>query len=397
MNIVIYEGIFQYGVVDCFAEDLKQAFEKLGHKVYSIDTAKNEDIAILNNLLRENKIDLAIGFNAIGYEMKMDNRSIYDVFNIHFLGIFLDDPCYHSSRLAEPINNYLVSFVDEKHVDYVEQTFPFSHKINFFLPHAGIKNIENIKEEKITNFENYKKIKDIDIFISATNLSQKIPWGEIDNFPDSLFNDIIKLLKEDENLCIHEAFEIIFKKEKISFSQISKPQMANILALASSYFRGLKREKIIKKICQSGLKIVLCGKGWDNLGKEYSNVDYAGEKDIKEVLTLIKKAKIVLNINPNFTRGGHERIFTAMLHNAVVFTDSNSYLEQEFKDKKEIIYYSQKGIEKDISKLKGILNNPKELYEISKSAKCIAEKSFTWEQRATKILQMLTLAKVMDS
>ncbi len=31
MNIAIYEGIFQYGVVDCFAKELKLAFEKLGH------------------------------------------------------------------------------------------------------------------------------------------------------------------------------------------------------------------------------------------------------------------------------------------------------------------------------------------------------------------------------
>ncbi len=366
-------------------------------KVYNIDNSKENDVVIFTKLLREKSLDLVIGFNGIGCELKIDNRSAYDVFNIYFLGIFVDDPCAHSLRLAEPIKKYLVSFVDKKHVDYVEQTFPFSHKINFFLPHAGIENIEDVNEDKVLSFENYKKIKDIDIFISVTNLSQKIPWEGVPNFPNYLFDDTIKLLEEDENLCVHEAFEKIFKKEKISFSQISKPQTANILALTSSYFRGSKRDKIIKKIFQSGLKIVLCGKGWEDLAKEYTNVDYIGEKDIKEVLALVKRAKIVLNINPNFTRGGHERIFTAMLHNAVVFTDSNPYLQGNFKDKKEILYYSQKGLEKDILGLKDILNNPKELYEISKRAKHLAEKNFTWKQRATKILQMLALSRVMDS
>ena len=91
-----------------------------------------------------------------------------------------------------------------------------------------------------------------------------------------------------------------------------------------------------------------------------------------EVITeLVSKAKIVVNASPNFNQGSHERVFTAMLNNAVVFSDKSSYYDEFYEDGKNILYYSMKTLDQDIEKLKSLTNE--KLFEISNSAYSITQ------------------------
>ena len=189
----------------------------------------------------------------------------------------------------------------------------------------------------------------------------------------------------------------VCSKYGIRFSTISKVQLSNMLIELIKYVRSFKRFELIKNIVKSGLNITICGKGWENFAKEHKNVNYLGSLNIDENLELISKAKVLINVTPNFNNGSHERVFTGMLNNSVIFSDKSSYYDEFFEDEKNILYYSFNSLAKDIEKLKNLINDDEKLFAMSKSAYEIANKHHTWDNRVEKIVEMVNLSKLMDT
>jgi spore maturation protein CgeB len=292
--------------------------------------------------------------------------------------------------------NFLCCFNDKQHVDYINEILPNHHKISFFLPHGGLtKNIE--EKNKIKSFIEYKKQKSIDIVFAGTFLNDiEKPWHDNLAYPSKLLDEVFELFMYDDYLSIQEAFKIVFDRNKILFSSIGKIQLSNLYRVVQNYIRSYSRILLIKKLSESGLNITICGNGWENFAKEHKNINYIGALDIKENLELIKKAKVLINVTPTLRNGSHERVFTGMLNNTVLFSDRSRYYDEFFEDEKNILYYSFNSLNDDIKKLKEILKDDKKLFDISQSAYKIVVKNHTWENRVDTMLEMVNLSKLMD-
>ena len=208
------------------------------------------------------------------------------------------------------------------------------HKISFFLPHGGLtKNIE--EKNKIKSFIEYKKQKSIDIVFAGTFLNDiEKPWHDNLAYPSKLLDEVFELFMYDDYLSIQEAFKIVFDRNKILFSSIGKIQLSNLYRVVQNYIRSYSRILLIKKLSESGLNITICGNGWENFAKEHKNINYIGALDIKENLELIKKAKVLINVTPTLRNGSHERVFTGMLNNTVLFSDRSRYYDEFFENEK---------------------------------------------------------------
>lgn len=396
MNILIYKGIFQYDVVNMFVDNTKYFLEKKGHNVILIDTMLPDAMTQLLKLFSDQIIDLVISFG-IAINPKLDDgRPLYDAVNTTLLAVYVDHPTYHISSLTENIKNFLCCFNDKQHVDYINEILPNHHKISFFLPHGGL--TTNIEEDnQIKTFEKYKKQKTIDIVFAGTFLNDiEKPWHDNLAYPSKLLDEVFELFMYDDYLSIQEAFKIVFDRNKILFSSIGKIQLSNLYRVVQNYIRSYSRILLIKKLSESGLNITICGNGWENFAKEHKNINYIGALDIKENLELIKKAKVLINVTPTLRNGSHERVFTGMLNNTVLFSDRSRYYDEFFEDEKNILYYSFNSLNDDIKKLKEILKDDKKLFDISQSAYKIVVKNHTWENRVDTMLEMVNLSKLMD-
>jgi len=214
--------------------------------------------------------------------------------------------------------------------------------------------------------------------------------------PKYILDEVCEKLIYDDYAVIHATFFEVCTKYGIKFSTIGKVQLSNLLVEIIDYVRSYKRIELIKKIVESNLNITICGFGWTDFVKNYNNINYIGEVDIKENINLIRKAKLLVNTTPNFTNGSHERVFNGMLNNTVIFTDRSKFYDEYFKEGEEILYYSFNSLDKDINRLKTIVKDNKKLYKISKKAYDITIKYHTWEKRVDSILEMVNLSKMMD-
>lgn len=398
MNILIYKGIFQYDVVNMFVDNTKYFLEKKGHNVIIVDSKKEKNNT-LNKILEtfsNTLVDVVIDFCAAGSQIKFNNECVYNITNSLYLAVIVDHPAYHVERLSENIKNFLCCFNDKQHVIYANEILPNHHKISFFLPHGGLKKTFD-EDSKINNISKYKKQKSIDIVFAGTyqeNIDKK--WAEENVFPKYILDETCEKLINDDYGSVHQTFNNICDKYGIKFSTFGKVQLSGILIEIIDYVRSIRRVELIKTIVNSGLTITICGNGWEDFVKEHKNINYVGTLDIKDNLELIKKAKVLVNVTPNFTDGSHERVFTGMLNNTVLFSDRSRYYDEFFENEKDILYYSFNSLDKDIEKLKAILSDDKKLFEISQNAYEIANKYHTWENRVDTMLEMVNLSKLMD-
>lgn len=184
---------------------------------------------------------------------------------------------------------------------------------------------------------------------------------------------------ETENI---NATEII--ENSTTFFRTTIHDFRFIEGLACSYFR----EGILHEIISSGLKVTVCGNGWNALPiSQNENFDYRGLVPMKEVLSMMSRSKIVLNTLTWFKAGFHDRIPNAMLRHAALITDESSYINERFPEKgKEMIHFSLR----EINNLPGTI---KELLEDDEKRNAMAEAGFkkalkedTWEKRVEEYL-----------
>ncbi|MCG3708577.1 glycosyltransferase [Aliarcobacter butzleri] len=396
MNILVYKDEWAYSVVNLFVDNTIYFLKKKGHIVTIIDANSSDAIKDLLDIFNTQVVDLVINFGKATNPILNDGRPLYDAANTTLLAVYVDHPAHHIPSLTENIKNFLCCFNDKQHVDYVNEILPNHHKIAFFLPHGGLKKTFE-EDNQIKNLEEYKKQKSIDIVFAGTfnkNITKK--WEDIIDYPKYILDEVSEILIHDDYASVHKTFNQVCTKYGIKFSTFGKVQLPSTLVEIIGYVRSVKRVELIKKIAKNGLNITICGNGWESFIKEHKNINYIGALNIKENLELIKKAKVLINVTPNFTDGSHERVFTGMLNNTVVFSDKSRYYDEFFEDEKNILYYSFNSLDEDIEKLKNILKDDKKLYEISQNAYEIANKHHTWENRVDTMLEMVNLSKFMD-
>lgn len=396
MNIVLFKGKFDYNVVNLFMYDIFHFIKEKGHQVTIVDTCDSDGVHQLSNIFNTQIIDLVISFGMANNPLLNDGRSLYDAANTTLLALYVDHPSYHLNTLTENIKDFLCCFNDKEHIEYLNEILPTHHKISFFLPQGGLR--RGAKEDsKLKDFEKYKKTKSIDIVFSGTFPGQIFkPWEDNEDYPSKLLDEVAELLIYDDYLSVNQAFKIVFDKHKIKFSSIGKVQLANLYSIVQNYLRAYSRIYLLIKLIESGLTITICGNDWDDFAKKYKNINYIGALDIEENLDLINRAKVLINSSPTLRNGSHERVFTGMLNNTVLFSDRSRYYDEFFEDEKNILYYSFNSLDKDIEKLKTILSDDKKLFYISQNAYEIADKYHTWENRVDTILDMVKLSKLMD-
>ena len=349
MNILIYNGRYQYNVVRHFVDICINVLKNRNYNVIIIDETIEKDKTI-NKVVETFSsilVDVVIDFGAVISDIKINNESIYNITNSTYLAIYVDHPSYHMERLSENIKNYLCCFNDKEHVEYVNELLPNHHEIAFFLPHGGLTNNMG-QNNQIKTLEEYKNIKSLNIVFAGTFFGNNIKeWENINvDFPKYILDEVSNLMIFDDYLSIHQAFKIIFEKYKIKFSSVGKVKLVSIYSMVQGYIRNNLRIKLINELLKSGLQITVCGNGWENFAKENKNINYIGALDIEENLELIKKAKILVNVTPTLRNGSHERVFTGMLNNTVLFSDRSRYYDEFFENEKDILYYSFNSLDK---------------------------------------------------
>ena len=373
-----------YDSTNYFIDCLSGAFEKEGYHAEVLDFEKVGEEGMEEALTED--YDAVFDFNStLPQALMEDGRHYLDCFHAPFFQILLDHPMYFHAALKEEIQEEHVCCIDKGHVDYVEKYYPNIKKA-CLMPIPGIYAGEY---EKLPLFEDRK----MDILLPATyEKPEKYEWEIAQAIPDIQDGiwDIIGQMKKNPNISMEEALEkMLVEQEMECLDRNGKATVFHAHFLADMYINAYYREKAVKELLQSGIKLYVCGQGWEQFeGEGKENLTILPAVDFKEIGGLMQQAKIVLNIAYAFKNGCHDRVLSTMLAGAVSVTSKNPYMESHFGED-ELVLYQMNELKKIPDLLQKLLKDEERLKKIARRGYEWAAENGTWQIRAQELIELV--------
>lgn len=373
-KVLLFKGQSQYDVLRFFTDELDSAFQKLGLPTVVIDLLSPNFNQQLLSVLQEGNLLFALGFNAVGQELQVEGKPLYDLMKVPYVAFYVDHPVYQIPRIQYSMKFKLSSFIDKGHLDFVKK-YISPELFTVFIPHGGSVAIT----DKNSILPMNKRT--VPLFFAGS-------YREPENYLQSLN------ITEDTALFIRSIAEIMLTNEKCNI-QTASELYCNTLGIelnanyfpfmqaADHYFRLVRRKQIVLSLAEFGLTV--CGNGWEQLESGKAKPKIMPAKSYSEILHIMGNTKLFLSIAPFYTRGSHERVFSTMLSGAVSVADKSEYMEQAFVSGAHYLGYDSSVSLPDL--VATALEQDAYLEKIAMAGQTLAETQHRWENRAVDILK----------
>lgn len=377
---VFMPPLSNYGVLHYFTEKLHEALKRIGLKTRLLE-AKRKDPGPFLKALLEDKPDCTLSFN--GLLPDNQGRFFCDMIKIPHLACLVDSPNSYLSLMKSP--STIITCVDKVSVEF----FKGMGFLNvFFMPHA----VDPLLAPEPSSKREY----DVVMLSSCIDYeNNRSLWKKKYSPPlVEAMEEAIEKALEDTSKPYYKAFVDALDKQVHKQSGIS-PQVIDFIEVLDEiemYIRGKDRVELIRSIKDA--KIDIFGSsdetgGWKKYLGNKSNVIIHDPVPFEQALDIMKHSKIVLNSCPWISYGAHERIFSGLACGALVITNENDFLKEEFKDGESLVFYHHGRWDKANHRVNEYLENVSKRESVVKKGREIVMNRHTWDHRARQLLKEL--------
>ncbi|MCR5665939.1 MAG: hypothetical protein K6G01_03855 [Eubacterium sp.] len=305
-----------YSSEEIFLEQIINAFQKAGFQVEVCFLGKIEQ--------EEEKLCSFIGksyraivdLNSTLPVVTVDGEYLLNQIDAPFYQVILDHPMHLEERLGVRLNRYHVVCVDEEHSRYVQKHFPHIKSVQtMYYP--------GIKAQREIPFEKRKYA----LLFAATYA------------PLSFFEDKLKTASQKVWTLTGEILEEMISGagfEQAVMNVCQKrflPQYPSLapVAYADRYIRAWMRERLVDALVEAQVPLTVCGINWDLYAKA-KELNWIGSAHYRDVIELEADAKAVLNLQPLFLDGLHDRGANAFANQCVLVSDHCKFLKRNMPD-----------------------------------------------------------------
>jgi hypothetical protein len=384
MRLVLAKGRSQYGSLRLHLDQLAAALTAMGHEVTVIDLLEAEGaLPVVRAILTG--ADCFFAFNGMACETAA--MEAVRASGCVYATAYVDHPVHHLPRLAHDINKQVVFFLDRSHVQFMTAwgaTRSYAH-LGLLPPGAN-----ELDEPVDTSDEAFAR-RDIPLLFTGTYRGPPTP-GWI-NWPDSAAKDLVAdtaaRMAADGRLPLLDALRAASAARKARLSAELLESICLLLSTAQQYAEAFHRHAVLTALGEAGVPVEAHGIGWAPLCERYPSFRHAGEGSFQETLHLLRRARVVLNINNGFVAGGHERVFTAMSAGAAVFSESSRYYDDAFTDDREISTFSIKRPERAAEQLLALLADVPAQAAMARAGYKRAKAEHGWTARAARMMKVV--------
>lgn len=320
-----------------------------------------------------------ITFNNLGISFLVNDRLYWKEKNVKLYNIMVDHPAFFIEALEQDLPYMHIITIDRNHKKFVEKYFP-NYKVDY-LPHGG----------SILDSSDIKEYDDREIsllYVGSSNSKNR--YVDIEKLPEpikSFYALSVDVLKNNPQLTMEELFEMYLKECDMTLPLEDMRKCINFLyQTAMAEVRGYYQQMVIEEIAKKGITIDVYGSGWEELATKYpDSIRWTNRIPIDDCMKLIGNSKIVLNIQPWFRDGAHERIYNTMLNDAVCISEDSIYLSEKFVHGENIVLYNYNEWDELTQNIEFILNNPDIAKELIARQKIRVHNS-TWRNRLDNII-----------
>ena len=345
----------QYDVLHHFTRKLYEAFLRTGAECRLLDG--NDRVLVP---LRSPP-DVTIGFNG---SLKMEDGSFFcDNIKVPYISCLVD-PFYRFLDLTK--SPYITLACDDMEgCSFLERSL--------FMPHAVEKELYCDPKER--------RIYDIVFLGTAIDCERRrAQWKSF--FPSS----ICHLMEEAAEAALGDdttSYIPILQEECNPFTQ------KGVFEEVELYIKGRDRLDLLNSIEDHLIHVFGSSvdvADWSKLLQNKKNIIIHPPVPYEKSIEIMKQSKIVLNSSLKNKRGAHERVFTAAACGAVVVTNDNPFMAENFSRGVDMLLYRRtkmSQLNEDISKL---LGNEKKREEMARRGCKKVKEAHTWDHRALTLM-----------
>lgn len=387
---LIYKGVDTcYQLLDVFASYMGAALQKKGYLVEYFDL-KKETITDASRFIGKS-YQAVIGMQSYMYAVRMENGGfLHD--KIHGLkyNFVFDHPLWLHCQIKNMPSDLILLTLDKDYVTYISHYY--KRKVHF-LPPGGIYK-KQLHDAGHSNMQHVyqKRAYDVTFIGSYINNSENIflQLKQQERKMRFFINRCWLLMRKQPSL---SAETIILKTLHFygweffddEFSELCY-QMREYILYLSHHFRY----QILKTLVENQIQVHVFGTSWKTcrLVEHPNFIWHNQDLTTDECLSVWQESKIALNIMSGHKNAVTERIVNSMLQQAAVCTERNAYLDDQFQDGTDIIYYDLNQLNRLPKRLSALLANAEQLKQIAENGYQKAFEHHTWDCRVQTFLEL---------
>ena len=378
-----------------FSAQMAQAFASRDYEIFWLDLNMTGRGAWKLRQMVPGKEAVLVTFNCIGLsgeeglweldDAGMACSSIWEQLGIRCLNILADHPMYYYKPLRHPVPGMRVYCIDRDHAAYMKRFYP---QIPCgFLPLAG--NClpgEALVPGQAESLEQWIKRPYPVVFtanyVPLANIEKQLRSLEPE-YRDFYF-EIIHALVRHPGQDLFSCIETYLRREMPDITDEGICSAMSTMPAVDLWVRTHFREKTVRALAEGGITVHVFGKDWEQMPCSHpQHIISCGRMiDSAGCARAMAQGKIALNTMPWFKDGAHDRIFTAMLQQAVPLTDASTYLQENFRDMDPVVYYDLEKLEELPQKAGQLLQEPEQMHALASRGKSLAQQHHLWACRA---------------
>lgn len=352
---------------------------------------EDADYNILETVADEG-YDCIIDINSkLPYLIMDDGRPFLDSLKIPFFNYILDHPLYHAPGLGIPLKNYHAIAIDRYHQAFMQGQFEHLQSVTY-LPMPGTKASKEIPFEDRKNglvFSGTYEMED-SILYDIRDKGQLTYDVSLDMI--SLMDDLDYRAESALDKVLIDRFSSI-EDGLQAFGFDRYYMLLNHLCRADKYVRFKRRRETIEALGQAGIPMTVFGSGWELMDIDrFKNISTRPHMTIAVSFEILANSRLVLDINPLFAAGLHDRVTTAMANNCVCLTDMGLEATPYLADNVNIVTYSTHDKADLIEKIDGLMSNQTRAFDIATAGRKIYDERLNWQFHARNLYDILSAA-----
>lgn len=377
---VFMPPLSQYGVLHYFTKKLHEALLFCGIKSRLLEAKKNDPKPFLEAIFNDPP-DCTLSFN--GLLPDEEGRFFSDMIRIPHVACLVDSP---NNYLPLTRSRYsIITCADQSSVEFF-QGAGFSNVL--FMPHAI--------DSHLTYDPNSSRDYDVVMLASCIDF-EGIRAGWKQKYSSALcqaMDEAAEITLSDQVTPYYQAFVQALNHQVTKQSGID-PQtidFVEVLDEIEMYIRGKDRFELLNAIKDAKVDLFGSADGstsWLSYLKNKKNIVFHDPVPFEQALAIMKHSKIVLNSCPWIKNGGHERIFAGIASGALVITNENPYMKEQFKDGESIVFYQHNKWDKANHRINEYLENNTKRESVVEKGRDIVMHHHTWNQRAQQLCKEL--------
>ncbi len=376
--------------LDYFSRQMNYEFIRLGYHTFLFDQQQEEESseALAHFCGMSDSILVTFNYEGIHYETSLfdgEGNWFWEKYDIFCVNIIVDHPFYSPELLAIHPKKFCQVCIDRFHVQYMKEHYPELTPV-LFLPLGGTSLFPDGNYPDISH-------RPYDVVFPG-NFTPKETFEpyitRLGKEYETFYRSIIQELIAEPDTPDDQLIEAYLRKEFPDASNQEMIETMGNMIFIDTYIRFNFREKVVRTLLESGIKVHCIGAGWDKLSCRHpENLTYEEGCDSLQCLKRMSQAKLSLNVMPWFKDGAHDRVFNAMANGSVCITDHSKYLDEILSDGKNVLFYDLKETDALPEKVDALLQNPDKLTQLAKNGYSLTMTSHTWDCRAKALHEKL--------